>query len=135
VAGGPPRSPPTQTSRPITFPIGSRHPRRRHARDDSILHHTWQTFSRNWDTDVQHVLGTAQVHHLLARGIAVPDATTSGIRHALVTGAAFAAAAALIALATTNTHQDPNQAHAAEPQAGSPLAAAAPEPIKEEIKQ
>jgi hypothetical protein len=31
------------------------------------------------------------------------DATTSGIRHALVTGAAFAAAAALTALATTNT--------------------------------
>jgi hypothetical protein len=65
----------------------------------------------------------------------VPDATTSGIRHALLTGAAFAAAAALIALATTNTYEDPNQAHSAEPQAGSPLAAAASEPITEEIKQ
>jgi hypothetical protein len=78
-------------------------------------------------------VGTAQVHHLLARGIPMTDATTSGIRHALVTGAAFAAAAALIALATRNAHEDPNQAHAAEPQADSPLAAAAPEPIKKEI--
>lgn len=73
------------------------------------------------------------MHHLLARGIPVTDATTSGIRHALVTGAAFAAVAALIALATTNTHENPNQAHAAEPQADSPLAAAAPEPISKEI--
>ena len=45
----------------------------------------------------------------------------------------FAAAAALIALATTNTHQDPNEAQGAEPQADSPLAAAAPEPISKEI--
>lgn len=59
--------------------------------------------------------------------------TTSGIRYSLLTGAAFAAAAALIALATTNTRDDPNQAHAAEPHADSPLAAAAPEPINEEI--
>jgi len=78
-------------------------------------------------------VGTAQVHHLLARGIPLPDATTSGIRHALVTAAAFAAAAALIALATRNTHEDPSQAHAAEAQADSPLAAAAPEPISKEI--
>ena len=80
-------------------------------------------------------VGTAQVHHLLARGIPVPDATTSGIRHALVTGAAFAAAAALTALATTNTHEDPNETHGAELQAGPPLAAAAPEPITKEIQQ
>jgi hypothetical protein len=78
-------------------------------------------------------VGTAQVHHLLARGIPVFDAATSGIRHALVTGVAFAVAAALIALATTNTREDPNQAHAAEPQTGSPLAAAAPELITKEI--
>jgi hypothetical protein len=61
-------------------------------------------------------VGTAQVHHLLARGIPVPDATTSGIGHALVTGAAFAAG--LIALATTDTHEDPNETHGAEPRAG-----------------
>jgi hypothetical protein len=77
--------------------------------------------------------GTAQVHHLLARGIPVLDATTSGIRHALVTGAAFPAAAAPIALATTNTHKDTNQADGAEPQADWPLAAAAPKPITKEI--
>jgi hypothetical protein len=63
----------------------------------------------------------------------VPDATTSGIRHALMTGAAFAAAAALIALATANTREDPNQAGGAEPQVDAPLAAAAPEPIAKEI--
>jgi predicted MFS family arabinose efflux permease len=77
--------------------------------------------------------GTAQVHLGLARGVPLPDATTSGIRHALVTGAAFAAAAALIALATTNTHDDPSQTHAAEPQARALLAAAALEPIAKEI--
>jgi hypothetical protein len=77
--------------------------------------------------------GTAQVHHLLARGIPVLDATTSGIRHALVTGAALAADAAPIALATTNTHKDTNQAHAAEPQADWSLAAATPKPITKEI--
>ena len=84
-------------------------------------------------------VGTAQVNHLLARGVPVPDATTSGIRHALVTGAAFAAAAALIALATANSRVDPNRAHAVEPPADSPLpqpqskTAAAPEPASKEI--
>ena len=78
-------------------------------------------------------VGTAQVHRLLARAIPVLDATTSSIRHALVTGAAFAAAAALIALATTNTHDAPNEAHGAELQAGPPLAAVAPRPTTKEI--
>jgi hypothetical protein len=68
-----------------------------------------------------------------APAIPAPDATTSGIRHALVGGAAFAAAAALIALATTSTDEDPNQARAAEAHADSPLAAAATEPISKEI--
>ena len=54
-------------------------------------------------------VGAARVHHLLATGTAVPDATTSGLRHALATGAAFAAAAAVIALATKNTHENPNE--------------------------
>ena len=63
----------------------------------------------------------------------MPDATTSGIGHALVTSAAFAAAAGLIALATTNTHEDPNETQGAEPQADPPRAAAAPEPITKEI--
>lgn len=51
----------------------------------------------------------------------------------LVTGAAFTAAAALIALATTDTHEDSNQADAAEPQGDWPLAAAALGPITKEI--
>jgi EmrB/QacA subfamily drug resistance transporter len=80
-------------------------------------------------------VGTAQVHHLLARGSSVPDATTSGIRHALLAGAAFAAAAALIALTTKNTHEDPNEAHAAESHTDPALATAAPEPITKEIEQ
>ena len=35
------------------------------------------------DLAIFSAVGTAQVHHLLARGIPAPDATTSGIRHAL----------------------------------------------------
>lgn len=57
-------------------------------------------------------VGAARTRHLLATGAA--DATTSGLRYALVAGAAFAAAAALIALATKNTHEDPNEADEAE---------------------
>jgi EmrB/QacA subfamily drug resistance transporter len=67
-------------------------------------------------------VGTAQASHLLARGVPLPAATASGIRHALVTGAAFAAAAALIALATTNTHKDPNEPPGAGLPAEPPLA-------------
>jgi len=64
-------------------------------------------------------VGTAQTRHLLTSGTPIPDATTSGLRHALATGAAFAAAAAIIALATKSTHEDP--AHlAAEAAAGQP---------------
>lgn len=52
-------------------------------------------------------VGAARIHHLLTAGTPIPDATTSGLRHALATGAAFAAAAAVLALATKNTHEDP----------------------------
>lgn len=76
---------------------------------------------------------STQVHNLLARGIPAPAATTSGIRHALMIAAAFAAVAALIALAPANTHEDRNQAYAAEPQADSPLAANATELMTKEI--
>jgi EmrB/QacA subfamily drug resistance transporter len=51
-------------------------------------------------------VGTARVHHLLASGTAVPEATTSGLRHALAAGAVFAAAAAAIAWATKNTFEE-----------------------------
>jgi EmrB/QacA subfamily drug resistance transporter len=57
-------------------------------------------------------VGAARIDHLLATGAAVPDATTSGLRRALATGAAFAAVAAVIALATKNTREDPNEQRA-----------------------
>jgi hypothetical protein len=63
----------------------------------------------------------------------VPDATTSGLRHALATGAAFAAAAALIALATTNTHQDPTEPHGDEIEPDQSHDAAGLEPAIKEI--
>lgn len=47
----------------------------------------------------------------------------SGLRHALATGAAFAAAAAVFALATKNTHEDPAH-HAAETKEDQPQHAA-----------
>lgn len=64
-------------------------------------------------------LATSQTHHLLAAGDGVHAAATGGFRHALVAGAAFAAAAAVIALRTANTHEDPMDAgqHAAAPAA------------------
>ncbi|WP_425559427.1 MFS transporter [Catenulispora yoronensis] len=52
-------------------------------------------------------IGAARVHHLLGAGRPVPEATTSGMHYALAAGAAFAAASALVALATKNTHEDP----------------------------
>jgi hypothetical protein len=52
-------------------------------------------------------VGAARIDHLLATGTPVRDATTSGLRDALATGAAFAAAAAVLALATKDTREDP----------------------------
>ncbi|MER6357471.1 MFS transporter [Streptomyces sp. NPDC001634] len=60
-------------------------------------------------------VGTARVHHLLAVHTAAHEATTSGIRYALTAGAAFAIAAAVIALTTANTHEDPNEVHEPDP--------------------
>jgi len=72
----------------------------------------------------------------IGKGYAVDRGTeilqARGIRHALVTGAAFAAAAALIALATRNTRDEPNEAHGAQLQADPPLAGVAPEPTTKE---
>ena len=55
-------------------------------------------------------IATSRTTHLLATGAGVHTAATSGFDHALLAGAAFAAAAALISLRTVNTHQDPMQA-------------------------
>jgi EmrB/QacA subfamily drug resistance transporter len=48
-------------------------------------------------------VGAARIHELRAAGTALPQATASGLGRALATGAAFAAAAAVIAWATKNT--------------------------------
>lgn len=80
-------------------------------------------------------VGAARVHHLLATGTPALVATTSGYRHALLTGAAFAVAAAVIALATTNTHQDPDAAHAGASESDRPPAEGGPIPTTEEIHQ
>lgn len=53
----------------------------------------------------------------------VLDAATSGLRHALATGAAFAAAAAVLALATKNTREYPAR-HAAGTEQDQPQHAA-----------
>jgi EmrB/QacA subfamily drug resistance transporter len=57
-------------------------------------------------------VGAARIDHLLATGTPVRAATTSGLRHALATGAAFAAAAAVLALTTKNTREDPDRREA-----------------------
>jgi len=78
-------------------------------------------------------VGTARTHHLLSTGVAMPAATTSGLRHALAAGGAFAAAAALIALATANTREDPHAAQHLDPLADHPQAAGGHEPTTKEI--
>ena len=52
-------------------------------------------------------VGAAHIQHLVASGTAVPEATTAGLARALATGAAFAAAAAVIAWATRNPFEEP----------------------------
>ncbi|MEV4621490.1 MFS transporter [Asanoa sp. NPDC049573] len=49
--------------------------------------------------------GAARTHHLLATGSPASVATTSGLGYALGAGAAFAVAAAIVALATVDTHE------------------------------
>ncbi|WP_377273450.1 MFS transporter [Peterkaempfera sp. SMS 1(5)a] len=78
-------------------------------------------------------VSAARIHHLLSAGVAMPAATTSGLRHALAAGAAFAAAAALIALTITNTRGDPHEAQHLEPPDGHPHAAADLEPTTKEM--
>jgi EmrB/QacA subfamily drug resistance transporter len=60
-------------------------------------------------------IATSQTAHLLATGHTARAAATAGFDHALLAGAAFAAAAALISLRTANTNQDPMQAGHAAP--------------------
>ena len=53
------------------------------------------------------VVATTRTTHLLARGVAQPDALTWGFHRALVACSVFIAAAALIALRATNTRGEP----------------------------
>jgi EmrB/QacA subfamily drug resistance transporter len=78
-------------------------------------------------------VGAARTQHLLAAGSAVPDATTSGLRYALGAGAAFAAAAALIALATANTRENPDDATGVGREPGQPRSVAGLELTTKEI--
>jgi EmrB/QacA subfamily drug resistance transporter len=52
-------------------------------------------------------LATSQTNHLLATGTGAHAAATEGFHRALLAGAVFAAVAALLALRTANTHDDP----------------------------
>ena len=61
-------------------------------------------------------IATSETAHLLASGHMAQAAATAGFDHALLAGAAFAAAAALISLRTANTRQDPMQAGPQPPQ-------------------
>jgi EmrB/QacA subfamily drug resistance transporter len=73
-------------------------------------------------------LATSRTNHLLSTGASVHAAATGGFRRALLAGAVFAAAAALISLRTVNTQEDPMEAgHTTT----APDGGAAPEPAGE----
>jgi EmrB/QacA subfamily drug resistance transporter len=55
-------------------------------------------------------LATSRTNHLLATGASVHAAATAGFHRALLAGAIFAAAAALISLRTPNTREEPMEA-------------------------
>jgi hypothetical protein len=55
-------------------------------------------------------IATSRTTHLLTTGASIHTAATAGFDHALLAGAVFAAAAALISLRAANTHQDPMEA-------------------------
>jgi EmrB/QacA subfamily drug resistance transporter len=66
-------------------------------------------------------VATSRTTHLLSTGASARLAATSGFDRALLTGAAFAAAAALISLRTANTRENPMEAghHAPAPEPGA----------------
>jgi EmrB/QacA subfamily drug resistance transporter len=75
------------------------------------------------------VLATSRTDHLLATGAGGHAAATGGFHRALLAGAVFAAAAALIALRTADTHEGPMEAQHPTPvpeSGGSPGASAGP---------
>jgi EmrB/QacA subfamily drug resistance transporter len=80
-------------------------------------------------------VGAARTSHLLAAGAREATAATFGYRAALLTGAAFAAASALIALSTTNVHDDPRAPSdpESEPVTAHPTAAKSSNEPKESV--
>lgn len=63
---------------------------------------------------IMSAVATSQATHSLARGLGVAQAATSGYQHALLTGCWLAAGAAVLALWTVNSREDPMTAgHAA----------------------
>ena len=60
-------------------------------------------------------IATSRTTHLLATGASIHTAATAGFDNALLAGAAFAAAAAVISLRTVNTNQDPMEASHPDP--------------------
>jgi len=81
-------------------------------------------------------IAASRTNHLLATGASAHTAATGGFQHALLAGAAFTAAAALISLRTANTHQDPMEAgptDLARDTTVTPAPAAEPSPASLEI--
>jgi sugar phosphate permease len=74
-------------------------------------------------------IATSRTHHLLTTGTDPHAAATGGFHRALLAGATFAAAAALISLRTANTREDPSEAgHSALPADNTATPAPAAEP-------
>jgi predicted MFS family arabinose efflux permease len=71
-------------------------------------------------------IATSRTAHLLSTGASAHAAATGGFHDALLAGAAFAAAAAVISLRTVNTTQDPMEAGHTAPAPTSTPAPAAP---------
>jgi EmrB/QacA subfamily drug resistance transporter len=74
-------------------------------------------------------IATSRTNHLLATGADGHTAATAGFHRALLAGAIFAAAAALISLRTANTHEEPMEAShpaAARDTTATPAPAAEP---------
>ncbi|HET9972771.1 MAG TPA: MFS transporter [Streptosporangiaceae bacterium] len=64
---------------------------------------------------IMSAVATSQATHSLARGLGAAQAATSGYQHALLTGGWLAAGAAVLALWTVNSREDPMTAGPAAP--------------------
>jgi predicted MFS family arabinose efflux permease len=64
---------------------------------------------------IMSAVATSQATHALARGLGAAQAATSGYQHALLTGGWLAAGAAVLALGTVSSREDPMTAGHAAP--------------------